>query len=172
MQRFMKRYGDRKGDIIFICTVAVAWLSGLLAGVFSAFCIAGHICNSLGFFDIVQSSNVVAILTSLIPLFICAILYWLNKPGFIIPVVICKAFCYGFCSQAVMFAFDRAGWIMHWLLMFADSFSVVLFLFFLFSGRGMAKKAVLGQLALCVAIVLVIVCIDIYAVQPILIALA
>lgn len=143
-----------------------AWFAGLLAGVlFTA--------NTDSFADIVmrpvlfsRSSFCSFISILILPYYICVVAFWLSKPLWLVAIIFLRAFIFGFSYFIISFAYQDAGWIARILIMFADSISVVFWLWFLLR-HPTVERSKLGIAVLQFSLVSIVVgVVDYYFVSP------
>ena len=145
---------------------SVAWLAGLVAGLFAAThstTLHNTLTQSLSY----SRLSVVGFLVSLsFPFLLSAIFFRMSLFGLVIPLIFGKAFSYSWCVCAILILFGDAGWLLCRLLIFSDSIVTVLLLWYWF--RGLDRENVRRQvdLLLCLVIALAIGCIDCCAISP------
>lgn len=108
-----------------------AWLVGMLVGFLFAFGneASARLVMSPVIFS--RSSYFGLISVLILPYIISAFVLLLSRPLWLVPIVFLRAFTFGFVYFIVSFAYQEAGWIARILIMFADSISVVLWLWFI-----------------------------------------
>lgn len=153
--------------VLLCCT----WFLGLVLGYCFSFQIS-DIFASLMLSVADSRLSIVGLFFSLIfPFFISAVLLRYTSPLAILPLVFIKAFSFSLCACAVTFAFGDAGWLVRWLLIFSDSFLIVLLLWFWLKNISEEKRTIKTDLLLCIIASGLIGCADLCFVSPFLVML-
>ena len=156
----MVRLGNHHFRNQRIWGICFSWILGLCIG----FVYSLHIsADSLSFFHLIpynRASLMSLLLIIILPFVISAILIYYSKPFFLFFIVLFKAFCFSFCSCSIIITFGWAGWLIRWLLLFSDSCSVVLWLWFLFRYSVNTTSCISTDLFLCITASVSVGCFD------------
>lgn len=146
--------------------LAFSWLLGLGAGGL-VFRYAGEpIVSLMPLAAAGQLSIVSLFLRTSLPFLLCAILVHMDKPGLLLPVCFCRAFFYAYVLCGVFAAYDGAGWLVRWLLLFSGTFgSVLLYAFAQRHVTGL-RSVSLGELFLWEICLAVLAAADYFYVSP------
>ncbi len=127
---YRKFFMHFKYNILHTTLVLVCWCVMFLFGVYIASHVNSH--NLLLMRTMFESrmSIVSLMCVVLIPFLFSLVAFRLNKFFLLILVVCIKAYAFGFMSCLVYALFFQAGWLMRWLLIFADSVLVIPQLYF------------------------------------------
>ncbi len=113
-----------------------------------------------------QTSLIGLLAVILIPLLISVVVCRYVGVMWIFPVIFLKAMGFGFCSYAICLSFGDAGWLVRCLLMFTDCISVPLLLWFWIRRLFMKNNAILQDMILVLALLVVTACVDYMFVSP------
>lgn len=122
---------------------------GLSAGIYTASTLS---LSTLSFIRLIlydRTSIAVLIVTRFLPFLAAFIVCLLSRPIFVIPITFIKAFSFAFSAFGIVLAFGNAGWMMRWLLMFSDSFSVLLLAWFSIRNLSDNQKSLIKDFAAC-----------------------
>lgn len=146
--------------------LSACWLSGLYAG----YAFFSHISASSITLMLSVAENRMSIvgllLSRILPFVIFAISLRYSKLFFVFTVIFLKAFSFSWCACSLTVAFGDAGWLVRWLLLFSDSCSVVLLLWFLFRNTVNSGTSLRTDLSLCITASVAIGCVDFCFVSP------
>ena len=119
--------------------LAIAWLSGFFAGLFTAFALRDRVESLARVLASAHFSGVGLFFSLSIPLIITVIVFRLSRQVWIVLFSFVKAFIFSFVSYAILLAFGSAGWLVRCLYIFSDSFMTVYLLWFWV--RNLSDKA-------------------------------
>ena len=113
-----------------------------------------------------QMSIVIGFLISAIPFIVFYIFFRCSAFRFLLPLAFIKAFTFMYCFAGVSIAYADAGWLVRFLLLFTDFFSVPLFLWY--AGRKFLNRIVRSDLDIwfCFAVILAVRYVDSYVISP------
>lgn len=154
-----------KVNIIFKTLLWIAWLSGLFLGVLFSLYSRKNMHDLVHNLIVGHVTFLGLLAVSAVPLLICAILFWFQKSIYVIPVIALKAFLFAFSAQSIA-AYSNGGWLLRWLLMLSDSFSVFLLLLFCCSCKEKQGSVLVSSIVLYLVFILLITCADYYIVHP------
>lgn len=163
MSRVFHFFSSHRKNTIFIsCT----WLLGLFAGLLVALrtvTIHNTWTQSLQYSDL----SVVGFFAMLIlPYLLSAILFRVSSWKFVLPLIFLKAFIYSWCATTIVRAFGYSGWLFRFLLLFSDSLTVVLLLWFWIRNCNYDVAGRQRDLLFCLVLTLIIGCIDCSMISP------
>ena len=151
---------------IHLLLVSFAWCIGLIAGsLFATYTTTIH--NSLT--QMLSNSHLSVlgfVALQIFPFLLSAFLLRMFDYKAIIPLIICKAFSFGFCACFFIAHFDYSGWLLRWLFLFSDSVSSVFLIWFWIRCVNGYMKRRQNDLMLCIIFVLIIGFIDSYYISP------
>ena len=142
----------------------IAFLLGLLAGVL--FITQYPFYSLMRLLSYPQMSIVVGFVVSAIPFLVCYIVNRCSAHFLIIPLAFFKAFSFMYCFGGLSLVYADAGWLVRFLILFTDCFSVPLFICYvgrIFSGDPKASQR---GISFCLVFLLVIRCIDYAVISP------
>lgn len=161
-----RRLSVRRRIDPFYLYFSFAWLAGLVAGVLTA-TQSTTIHNSLTQLLSYSRLSVIGFLASLsLPFLLSAIFFKMSLFCLVIPLIVWKAFSYGWCVCAILISFADAGWLLSRLFLFSDSIVTVLLLWFWVRCLDMKNNRRQVDLLLCLVITLAIGCIDCCVISP------
>ena len=105
--------------------LALLWALGLAAGAIAFARIDIDLVSMLTQTAEMQPSLGSLLVTSTLPFLFSVVAVYLDSPRNLFWLSFLKAFCFSYVSCAVMTAFESAGWLIRWLLLFTDICSVV-----------------------------------------------
>ena len=112
----------------FLLHLALAWLTGLLFGVYIA-CSSNHSIYLVMRSAPESAVSIVGLLAAmLLPLLLTALAVYISKIQFVIPVAFCKAFLFAYLSVAALCCRIAGGWLLWLLLLFGDILSAPVYL--------------------------------------------
>ena len=113
-----------------------------------------------------QMSIVIGFFVSALPFIIFYIIFRWAAFYWVLPFAFLKAFSFMYCFGGISCAYADAGWLVRYLVLFSDCFSVPLFLWYA-SGKLLRKPAASDSLLwFCLLCLLACRCIDSYVVSP------
>ncbi len=146
--------------------LTVFWLTGLGLGI----CFAVHAGDSLILMmrsaaaAPVSITGLMAVLA--LPFLITALAVYLSQPRLLLVLAFVKACCFGFCASSIDTAFQSAGWLVRYLLMFSElCYLPVLTWFWMRHISGFGRTAV-KDLAVCAGAAVAIGLVDYCFVSP------
>ena len=146
--------------------LAACWLLGLYAG----YTFLSHTSVSSVSLMLLVAENRMSIVGRLLflvlPFVITAVSLRYSKPFFVFLFIFLKAFCFSWCAYGLTVAFLDAGWLVRWLLLFSDSCSVVLLLWFLFRNPVATGTSLRSDLLFCTTASVAIGCVDFCFISP------
>ena len=164
MHTIHKLSGIRKTFCFGPFVLAITWILGLLASVYLLFktSFTSLMCSVL-----FTRISIIGLFVSLVlPLLLSYILLRCLHFYCILPFVFFKAFSFMCSYGSVMIAFGNAGWLVSGMLLFSDSFLVVLLLqLWLHTASGQLYSPLIFARSYVLAL-LVIGCFDYFAVSP------
>lgn len=134
------------------CSVAfllLFWTVGFAVGtlcVFSLYDNYGSIIRQAAAMD---ATIVGLLLLSMVPLVLSYIVIRLSAAPLLLPISFFKALSFAFCSFGVLWAYGSAGWLVRILLLFSDSLSVLILLYFWISSITGDRKFIDHRLLCC-----------------------
>ncbi len=110
--------------------LCIFWLTGLLSGIIlSRQCTCTY--NTLMRSALFERSSIVSLFSVMtFPLLLSALLIWIHKPAFILPIAFVKALIFSFSASALYMGFVGAGWLMYAFVFFSESVNVTVLLWF------------------------------------------
>lgn len=164
MHTLHKISGIRKTLRFRLFALATTWILGLLTSVYLLFKTS---FASLMYSVASDRVSIIGLLVSLVfPILFSYILLRCFHFYYILPIVFVKAFTFMCCYGWIMIAYRNAGWLICGLLLFSDGFLVVFLLqLWLHSASGQLYSSRLFARSYILAL-LVIGCIDYFAVSP------
>lgn len=124
MDRFLHRvFFDRTCDR-FRAYLAIVWILGLLAGVFSSVSAGDSLLPTMraALYCGVSISGLLTV--TLLPLLFSALAVYISKPFLLLPIAFSKGFLYAFWAGGILRLFGASGWLMKLLLLFGDAASL------------------------------------------------
>jgi hypothetical protein len=100
------------------------------------------------------------------PVLICAIAFFFDKPAIVLPVLFFESMLFSYCSQSIVLCFVDAGWLVRIMLTVSGSLSVLMLLLYCCHNLDRTRDQLVSNTALTAVIVAVFVCFDFYAAQP------
>ena len=155
--RFVRQY---KRFILF----CIAFMLGLLAGVL--FITQYPFYSLMRLLSYPQMSIVVGFFVSATPFLVFYIVVRCSVNFLIMPLAFLKALCFMYCFGGISFVYTDAGWLVRFLLLFTDCFSVPLLIWYV--GRILRKnqKSLNRGTGFCLVVLLVIRWIDYSVISP------
>ena len=143
-------FQNRKVSTIIL---AFCWCAGLLTGCFLANH-AGNIHSSMMRRAVSCPVSIASLVVLLLPFLFSAFAVYVSQYWLLVPIVFWKAMSFSRVACWITAAYGSAGWLMRFLLMFTDLFTLpLLVLFWLrYGGKGRRLTA-LSALAYCAAAV-------------------
>lgn len=147
----------------------VCWICGLLVGMYAA-------AGAGDLLLLTMRGNCLAVsisglLITLLPFLLTAIAVFLPHPGFLIPVILWKAFTYGFCAYGLAIVYHGAAWLVRILLMFSQTATVPLLMWLWLRKCNSSELFRSGELAACGAAVVVVGILDYCLISPLAVTL-
>lgn len=130
--------------------LSATWVAGLLAGLYTVSIVPTSYFSLMRSILYDRMSIVVLVLTLIFPFLFSYVAYRLSMPFLIFPIAFLKAFTFAYSAFGVVMAYGDAGWMMRWLLLFSDSFIVVLLLWFWFRNASANRITLNKALLVCV----------------------
>jgi hypothetical protein len=127
-----------------------------------------HADDVTAFFQSVKFSRT-SFLTLVIIIYLPIVLSYIIQKHFgfyfLIPLVIAKAFSYGFCFLGIAFTYADSGWLVRLLLLFSDTAGVLCLLLMWFSYVGESEDKRKRITLLCILCVLPVVLLDFFCIS-------
>lgn len=121
---------------------------------------------------LIQPASVAGLCFSLlIPLVLSAIVLAFHKPAFLFLIIAFRAFCFGYCSEAVFLYCCDAGWLIRFLFLFSSIFSLVPFLWLCLRNIGSVKRNWKREFYICCIAAVLFGSFDYFFVSPFLASL-
>ena len=150
----------------FYCCFWGSWLCGLTLGVFLSLHSFSDI-RDIAYGIIGNRASLFALLTcNIMPVLICAIAFFFDKPAIVLPVLFSESMLFSYCSQSIVLCFGDAGWLVRIMLTVSGSLSVLILLLYCCLNLDRTRDQLVSNTALTAVIVAVFVCFDFYAAQP------
>ncbi len=163
MLRVFRLFNNHSKNVF---SISCSWLLGLIAGLLVALRTATTFNSwtlSLQYSDL----SVIGFLATLIfPYLLSAILFRVSTWKAVLPLIFLKAFSYSWCAIAIVRVFVYSGWLLRLLLLFSDSLSVVLLLWFWIRNCNSDTAGRHRDLLLCLVLTLIIGCVDCSLISP------
>lgn len=151
--------------------LALSWVAGLLLGVCSAFSASSFLVpmmrESIGCSVSIPGLLVAAFLPFLFSIYAV----YLSEPWFLLIISTLKAFCFGFCACGVSLAFGHCSWLVRFLFLFTDVFSIPVLYWYWVKHIKIETKPIVQETLVCMGFVACFVAIDYCFVAPFLVSL-
>lgn len=154
----------RKTARMQVLLTALSWILGLLSAVAAVLC--QHSFSMMYPFVFDRVSIVGMIASLVLPIILSYILINRCNIYFALPVLFLKAFLYMCCYYSISVAFGSAGWLVRALVLFSDSVSVVILLFFFYMYVAGDTGVFHRLFRIAILALLVIGCLDYYVISP------
>jgi hypothetical protein len=120
--------------------LAFSWILGMLLGFFSAHA-ASSFLTSLMRQSVSYSASILGLLAaSIVPFLISALAVSLYEPWLLLIISTLKAFGFSFCACGVSLAFGQSSWLVRFLFLFSDYFTIpLMYLYWLRHIQGNVK---------------------------------
>lgn len=165
MFRFRNRlsYSFRHWQTFYI---SFFWVLGLLIGFIFASYSSAQSISLMRSVALSRMSISGLLLFQILP-FICSAIFLHHSRSFFLYItVLLKALCFSCCSCCISIAYGDAGWLTRWLLLFSDSFSVILLLWFLLRNSADNESHLGIELLFCITTLITVGCVDFGVVAP------
>ncbi len=146
--------------------LCISWIFGLMFGIWLS-AVAGD-----SFFLTMRGADFSAVsipgllLVTALPFLITATAVFLSQPWLLICLVLLKAAAFGFCACGIIAAYGSASWLVSILLMFTDLCALPQLMWLWLRHGDMTKKALWGDLSLCLSMVMILGILDYSFVMP------
>lgn len=151
-----------------IPVLAFVWILGLLSGCLLSARAGTSFFLTMRTADFRGVSIIGLLSVFVLPLLFSALAVFIDQIWLLVPIAFAKAFCFSFLAFGITAAFDGAGWLIRWLLMFSDCCSLpLLWWYWLRSVSGSDVHYARGTIA-CFAAALAVGCVDYGLICPIL----
>ena len=148
--------------------LALLWALGLAAGAIAFACIDTDLVSLLTQAAEIQPSLGPLLVTATLPFLFSVVAVYLDSPRNLFWLCFLKAFCFAYVSCAVMTAFESAGWLIRWLLLFTDICSVAVLYCFWHRHITGVRSFSPGTAAIYQAVLCLIAGIDFSVISPLL----
>ena len=111
-------------------------------------------------------SIVVGFVMSAIPFIVFYICIRCSVFFCVLPLAFFKAFAFMYCFAGITVAYGDAGWLVRFLLLFSDCFSMPLFLWYMGRSILRTKDRTDRDIWFCILVLAVVRCMDSYVISP------
>ncbi len=148
------------------CLLCSIWLGGLAFGVFTAAGLDDTYFHLMLPFDSHGLSIFRQLAVVYLPFLFAAYAVSIDQTKLLLVLCFLKAFVFSFCGYLIFRMFGSAGWLVRFLLLFTDVFTIpALFWFCIRHVEGQILNAK-RDLIICILLATMVVCIDYFAVSP------
>ena len=151
--------------------VSVIFAAGLYLGMYFAVKYDNVLVSLFSILSAVSISFFGRFLSACIPLLIALILIFYSFPIALLPLCFFKAFCFAYFSSSCILFFKNAGWLIRFFLLFSDTCSLLLLLWFCLRHADGSTHLLKRDFAFCCVILIFICCFDCFSVSPFLMML-
>ena len=145
--------------------------AGTLFGIFVAAHANNDLLSALLLVSAHKTSLPALLIVSTAPLFAACLAVFANCEWLLHIICSVKAFTWSFCSYLILQAYDSAGWLVHLLLFFSGSCSLVLVYWFSMHSISYSKISLLRNWVITVLLACIFCCFDYCFLSPLLVNL-
>lgn len=155
----------RKDSVAFL---AFLWIAGLISGTVTSF------SADTSFLPLMRSAlyspvSIVCLLSAmLLPLLFSAFAVYISSAWLLIPVVFFKGFSYAYFGFGILTSFGSAGWLIHLLLIFSDTWILPVLWMYWLRAPVNGRSGLLTDTVPAVSAALLIGSLDISVISPLL----
>lgn len=155
-----------KKNTIYALLISVAWILGLISGcllIEYSSDVFAHIFHSAPY---ASPSAFSSFFVLIVPFLLSFVFIKFSKPAICLLLIFIKALSFSCCSCGIIIAYASAGWLVRFLLLFADSCITAMLLWFMIRNVAEERGSLFTDTLLSVFFTFLICCFDAFAVSP------
>lgn len=144
----------------------IAWLLGQLAGFLTGIKVEGCTISPIQPSGFIQTPVIYLVAFGSLPLCLSYFAMRSSKHKLLLLIIFLKAFAFTYCICCVAVVFGSAGWLLRWLVFFADSICSGVYLFFVLTAFDKREVQQRHQLIACIIIIVIFALVDHFIILP------